>query len=107
MTILLSIARNESDYLFVKMNSATRMSFSVKIPPQGANYLVKDLCRIAPIFRRLDMALMEAFDNAFKTKPSDSDINTIKRWVQMRELKDVDCGVIDYVRPLLEQDEVI
>ncbi|MGL5877149.1 MAG: hypothetical protein ACRC2V_05135 [Xenococcaceae cyanobacterium] len=81
------------------------MSFKVQIPPQGVAYLVKDLCRIAPIFMRLDGDLMESFDNGCRTKPSDSDILTIKQWVQMRKLIDVDCGVIDYVKPILVHDE--
>lgn len=106
MTILLSISHNETDYLFVQITSATIMRFSVKIPHQGVNYLVKDLCRVAPIFRRLDADLMEAFDDAFRTQPSDSDILTIRGWLQMRDLKDVDCGVIDYIRSRLEPSEV-
>jgi hypothetical protein len=102
---LLSIEQFASDYLYVEMTAATEMSFCVKIPPQGANYLIKDICRIAPVFMRLDMDLMEAFDDAFRTKPSDRDINAIASWLKIRELKNVDCGVIDYLKPFVDFEE--
>jgi hypothetical protein len=102
---LLSIEQFDREYLYVEITAATEMSFCVKIPPQGVNYLIKDLCRIAPIFRRLDMDLMEAFDDAFRIKPSDRDINTIAGWLMLHEVKNVDCGVIDYIKPFVDFEE--
>ena len=66
----------------VSLASATEMSFEIEIGDVGKyDELISDLCHLAPILLQYDADLMEAYDDAFRTKPKKEHSQSITRFL--------------------------
>ncbi|MEM9543760.1 MAG: hypothetical protein AAGA60_30275 [Cyanobacteria bacterium P01_E01_bin.42] len=73
------------DTLLIIVNAANRTEFSLSIGDLDLEEqftVIRRSLKIASIIWRLDGDLAESFDNAFRTKPKDSDIFQVQGFVK-------------------------
>ncbi len=92
MTSLVKIETAKDNYLRVELIAANLLSFEVAIFPgaEGYHKTLADVCKIAPIMIRLDMDLMEMFDDAARTQPKQEDLAAVKKFAVSHSFREVD-----------------
>lgn len=87
---IVKISDSTDGWIKVELNSATEMSFEVLI---AKNYesVLRQILSVVPSILNLDADLMEAYDDAFRTKPKQSDISNVKQFLQANRLRNVNC----------------
>lgn len=69
---IFSIERSP-DGLQVTILGATEITFTVDTEGMDYDDVLTDICHVAPHMKRLDVDLMEAYDDAFRTQPKVED----------------------------------
>lgn len=93
MSLLIKIeAVPESNYLRVEMRAANELIFEIAIlaGKDGHQKTLEDICAIAPVMMRLDMDLMEMYDDAGRTKPRQEDLIAVKKFAVSHSFGEVD-----------------
>lgn len=80
-------------WIAVKVVAATEMYFEVKPKDGKFEDMIKTLCHVIPHMIKLDGDMMEAFDNAGRTKLDNFGINIVKKFSDSYEFRKVDCAL--------------
>lgn len=67
--------------LHVILVAATEMSFDISFAGRAYSEVLRDICYVAPSMMGVDAALMEGFDDAFRTKPNPIQEMHIKKFI--------------------------
>jgi hypothetical protein len=70
----------KSQLLHVTLVAATQMEFDISFAGKDYEEVIRDICFLAPSLMRYDSDLMEAFDDAFRTKPNTYDAMRIAKF---------------------------
>lgn len=68
--------------LHVTLVAANQMEFDISFAGKDYAEVVRDICEVASSMMSYDSDLMEAFDDAFRTKPSPVDAMNIKKFMK-------------------------
>lgn len=85
MSTIFAITDSPQDILtlHVEMSAATVIAFDVSCPEPGQySEAVRDICNVAPHMMDLDVDLMEAYDDAFRTMPKAVDIVAVRAFLR-------------------------
>ncbi len=77
-------------WMSLRVLAANEMYFELK--PKGDSSL-KSLCAAIPHLISLDEDLAEAFDDAFRTSPKQSDVLAVKLFSTKFEFRNVECAL--------------
>lgn len=93
---VLNITQAENfKYWRVTVISATEITFDIKV--KDYDQTLKDICIVVPHLTNLDADLMQAYDDAFRTRPQDKNIRFVKRFIEKNDFINVECAVFSYL----------
>lgn len=93
--VLIISAANNIDYWTVKLAAASDICFDIKV--KDYDETIKEICRVVPNLANLDADIMEAYDDAFRTKPSNRDLIRVKKFVENNDFINVSCSPFSYL----------
>jgi len=67
--------------LHVTLVAATQMEFDISYAGRDYEEIIIEICKVAPFMMSYDADMMEAFDDAFRTKPKLADKAIIRNFI--------------------------